>query len=155
MFFFPPQADVGVGNTLGGGPIFGVGLLRQRGNMIFRDTASSIFTAYTNIISDSFSCNYDDSDVEVEFDLHYSTGGSGSDNDGFIIKLYVDGVDSGITEITSWVVAGTVQTKTGRFVYTPGDTDAHTYAIYAGASIGSIAAKNSWMRCVEYGPNPE
>ena len=154
MFFFPQQADIGVGNTLGGGPIFGVGLLRQRGAMVFRSAASSGFSALTEVLSSSFTCNYEDSEVEIEFDYHYSIGGGIAVPAGVAIYLYVDGVYSGITPISSWNLNSSVFTRTGRFIYTPGDDSAHTYSLRVQSYNTHIAAKDCWMRCLEYAPNP-
>jgi len=131
------------------------GLLRQVGAVAPSGAASSAFTSLTSVLSASFACNEADSIVQVDADLHYSNGTSSFDADGLVIYLYVDGSNSGIAAMTSMVWSEAMAfNKTVRFRYTPGDESSHTYSIRCTATSAVIIQKNSWMQCVEHGPNP-
>lgn len=132
-------------------PAWAAGALRQVGSPFWNAGDVGTFTSVTTIISQSFTCTRADSQILVQGSVQYDHG-SGSDKDGFIVFLYDDGVDTTETGPMGWATSG-LGSLGFNFLYTPGDTAAHTYTIRCSSTVNaSVDIRHCNAVILEVGP---
>jgi hypothetical protein len=109
--------------------------------------------ALTTVAARSFACTQATSRVLIQGNVTRVAGALGSPGTGSItIHLYVDGVSVGSFPDT--VEENTHASSPACFIYSPGDTDSHTYELRAQADVAvTYPAGPSYIVCQEIAPN--
>ena len=133
-------------------------LLRQRSEKVTLEGGSPIgpTTAQQTLLSQQLSCvDADDRVYAIGNVGRTFSGGSGNDNDGTVITLFVDGVWTGQAAFDWAVTFGAVINTPFCLEYEPGDTEPHLYEIRVISTNGAIYGYSNWMYLEELAPNTE
>jgi hypothetical protein len=129
------------------------GIVRQVRSPVYIGSPTSSGITLKTLASDSLTCLSANGRVSVLGNVGHSHAGTGSVSTGLQAYLYVDGSDSGIAAVQDWVAAGEEHNTPVSFMYTPGDTSAHTYSIRAESALSAIYGYSCWIQLSELGPN--
>lgn len=110
-------------------------------------------TSLSSVASKAFQTLYSASRVVITGGIMLKTASGSDDDDGLVIKLYVDGAEEQSFDTMSW--SAQAYFVPVDFEYLPGDTSSHTYEIRASSTNAAVYPVNgSMIVCEEWGVNP-
>ena len=110
-------------------------------------------TALSSLVSKAFQATYSVSRVIIKGGVLLKTASGSDDDDGLVIKLYVDGAEEDTFSTMSW--SAQAYFVPVDFEYLPADTSSHTYEVKASSTNAAVyPVDGSMIVCEEWGINP-